>query len=349
MTQFMPKTNHIIKTEFNTQTLLLSSSDTKDESHRLRLYIDWMTENNLAWYAPDLETYRDYLLRIYSGRDDQPLHPVSVKSHLSTIRGRYKAILRKNSTRDYLYDLVQSDLSASDKKAFVDEMIERIKNAIDPENSSVKLVSRQDIDDETHLRLTKQQVSHLLAQPDKSSLIGKRDLALLALMLCTGIREAELCALDVNDLYRKFGGEPALLIRQGKGAKQRLIPYGNLIWGLNIVESWLASADISTGAVFYGFFRGGKRIRPDQLTVRAVNQILDKYPIVIDGQLRKVAPHDLRRTYARQLYESGMDLLAIRDNLGHADSRTTLKYIGTMDVTARMPEDVYDLKDVDLE
>lgn len=344
----MPENNQIIKTTVDIKTLMLTANDTKDESHRLRLYIDWMAENNLAWYSPDLETYRDYLLKIYSGRDDLPLHPVSVKSHLSTIRGRYQAILRKNSTRDNLYNLVQSNLSPSDKKAFVDEMIERIKNAIDPDNSSVKLVTRQDIEDESHLRLTKQQVSQLLAQPDTSTLIGKRDLALLSLMLCTGIREAELCALDTDDLRRKFGGQLALLIRRGKGAKERLIPYGSLIWGLNIVDSWLRSANITSGAVFYGFFRGGKRIRPDRLTVRAVNQILDKYPVRIDGELRKVAPHDLRRTYARQLYESGMDLLAIRDNLGHADSRTTLKYIGTMDVTARMPEDVYGVGDLEL-
>jgi integrase len=62
---------------------------------------------------------------------------------------------------------------------------------------------------------------------------------------------------------------------------------------------------------------------------------------MIDGELRKVNPHDLRRTYARRLYEAGMDLLAIRDNLGHADSRTTLKYIGTMDIDRRKPPTVY--------
>ena len=329
------------------QLALLTQYDSKDESHRLSIYIHWMQKSNVNWFNPDLSTYREYLLKHYVGRDGKSLSPTSVKAHLSTIRSRYRSILRSNEIRDYFYANTPEDFSVSDRKSMVDEILERIGNAIDPENSIVKTITRQDIDDEAHIRLSKQQVADLLSQPDQSTLIGKRDLALLALLLCTGIREAELCGLDVRDLSKKLGGELALHVRRGKGAKERLVPYGHLIWGLEYTKSWLQAVNIEAGAVFRGFYKGGKRLRPTRLTVRAINQILEKYPIMINNNLRKIAPHDLRRTYARQLYESGMDILAIRDNLGHVDSRTTLKYIGTMNVEARKPQDIYALPDTD--
>jgi integrase/recombinase XerD len=327
------------------QLALLTNYDSKDESHRLSIYINWLHDLDIAWFLPDLETYREYLLNHYLGRDGKPLSPTSAKAHLSTIRARYRSILRSNKIRDYFYTNTSNDLLPSDRKALVDEALERIQNAIDPENSVVKTFIKQDIHDDAHVRLTKQQVVDILSQPNQMTLIGKRDLAVLALLLCTGIREAELCALDVADLTKTFGGELSLYIRYGKGAKERLVPYGRLIWGLKITQQWLNTANIESGAVFRGFYRGGKRIRPTHLTVRAINQILDKYPVIIDNKLRKIAPHDLRRTYARQLYESNMDILAIRDNLGHVDSRTTLKYIGTMDISQRKPKDIYSISD----
>lgn len=52
-------------------------------------------------------------------------------------------------------------------------------------------------------------------------------------------------------------------------------------------------------------------------------------------------PHDLRRTYARRLYEAGLPLLGIQQNLGHASHTTTERYIGQLDARARRPSDIY--------
>jgi hypothetical protein len=60
-----------------------------------------------------------------------------------------------------------------------------------------------------------------------------------------------------------------------------------------------------------------------------------------DGRLRQVKPHDLRRTYARQLYLIGTDLAAIQQNLGHERQDTTLDYIGNLDADYRAPDDAY--------
>jgi len=321
--------------------VLVSDIQQKDELHRLATYARWLDEQQRIWLQPNLVRYRDYLLTAYEGRDGKPLSGRSVKAHLSTIRARYRALLRDNTIRDELYAMIPSEASVADRKAIVDELLKRVENAIDPDVAPVKTVKQQDVHDEVHLRLSAVEASALLSAPGLDTLKGVRDTAIISLLLCTGLREAELCALNVSDLRRRLGGEISLHVRHGKGAKGRLIPYGDLDWCLAIVECWMVSAGITSGSVFRGFYRGAKRVRSTRLTVRAINQILDQYPIMIAGELKTVNPHDLRRTYARRLYESGMDLLAIRDNLGHADTRTTLKYIGEMDVDKRKPPTLY--------
>lgn len=312
----------------------------KDEHHRIRVFVQWLDAQGQSWWQPDIAAYRDYLLYSYAGRDNQSLSARSVLAHLSSIRGHYRALLRDNTVRQWFYDQCDPNLSIADKKSLVDEAMQRLINAVDAEQAPVKVVTRQDRPDDDHIRLTPAQASTLMAAPGINTIAGLRDTALISLLLCTGLREAELCALDVPDLQKRLSGAPALHVRRGKGAKERLIPYGSLDWVLRIVARWLFHAGITSGPVFRGFYKD-KKVRPDRLAVRTVNKILDRYPIVIDGELRVVNPHDLRRTYARQLYEAGVDLLAIRDNLGHSDSKTTLKYIGVMDVEKRKPPSLY--------
>jgi integrase len=78
-----------------------------------------------------------------------------------------------------------------------------------------------------------------------------------------------------------------------------------------------------------------------RLIVRAVQDIINRYPIVIDGQMLRVNPHDLRRTYARRLYDAGTLMLAIQQDLGHADHKTTEECIGTLDAGARKPPKLF--------
>ncbi|NJL54998.1 tyrosine-type recombinase/integrase [bacterium] len=115
------------------------------------------------------------------------------------------------------------------------------------------------------------------------------------------------------------------------------MPYGPLDWSLLYVDRWREKAMIHSGPVFRGLYKGDKRVRPTRLSLRAVNFIMNRYPITIDGELRVVQPHDLRRTYARLAYEFGLDLERIRQNLGHASLQTTQTYIGTLDAGQRRP------------
>jgi site-specific recombinase XerD len=313
--------------------LLMPSDAVKDVKHRLRGFREWMQAHERPWYAPDLAAYRDHLL------DERGLSPASVQAHLSTIRGQYGVLLVDNTVRDWLWSNAPGSTPA-DKKALVDESLTRLKNAIDPQTAPIKTVTRQDQPDDAFLRLTKAQADALLSAPGVETLPGLRDTALIALLLCTGVREAELCALNVGDLRSSYGGALALHVRKGKGLKERLVPYGALDWCLVIVEAWLREAGIGTGAVFRGFLRSG-RVRSTRLSVRAVQNILDRYPVSKNGQVWQVNPHDLRRTYARRLYDAGVPIIAIQQNLGHASHATTERYIGKLDASSRQPPALY--------
>jgi integrase len=331
--------------------LLMPDDANKDTRSRLLFFLDWLDMQQLAWYRPTLSAYKDYLL--YQRTKPHPitgelvsacLAPSAANAHLATIRARYRALLDSPRTRDWLYNALPADLhDPANRKAIVDEILIRLEHDIHPRASKVSVVAAQDAPDSQHLRLTPAQVRALVRAPGIARLTTLRDTAMLALMVCTGIREAELVALNVEDLRQTLGGELALLIRSGKNNQQRLVPYGALDWCLVYVERWLRSAQITSGAVFRGVFLGDKRVRKTRLTVRAVNQIMYRYPIPIEGVLTVVQPHDLRRTYARNAYLHGMDAERIRQNLGHRHLTTTQGYIGTLDGVERRPPDMFRL------
>ena len=331
----------ITPSPISSTAILLPADAGKDARSRLKRFSAWLDTTGRPWYSPDLAAYRDALRAA-------GLSPSSIRAHLATVRGRYTALLKDPAVLDRLEAAAYQACLAegfepnpANVQAAVGRLTGRIQNAIHPDAAPVTVITRQDRPDDETIRLTSAQASALLAAPGVASPLGLRDTALIALMLCTGVREAELVALDVPDLRQHLGGTLALHVRAGKGAKERLIPYGDLDFALVIVEAWLKTAGITAGPVFRGFYKGGGRIRDGRLHVRAVNQVMDRYPIVVDGVQRTVNPHDLRRTYARRLYEAGVDILAIQQNLGHADHKTTELYIGRLDVGARKPPALY--------
>ena len=323
----------------------LQAHPSRDHRHRLRKFVAWLESGQQSWFRADLAHYRDYLLH------DCGLAPSSVSAHLATLRSRYQDLLADNTLRDWLFHSLTngeraSTLNPADRKALVDEALLRMQNNINPRRARVRQHQKQDRSDSEHLRLSAAQANLLLRDAaarfrQQAPLRAARDHAIIALMLCTGLREGEICNLLVEDLYQQLEGEEAIRVRHGKGNKQRLVPYGALIWGLDATDSWLEDASIARGFVFRGLYRGNRRVRPGRLNETSIQRLLRQYPLPLNGRSVVVRPHDLRRTYARRLYEAGMKLEAIQQNLGHESAETTRGYIGRLSIAQRLPQEAY--------
>lgn len=320
----------------NKDVLLMGTHDWKRGSrNRLEIFCRWLEQTGRPWHQPDLETWRDHLLTY--------LAPVSVRAYLGTVKSQYRNLLRSNDFLALLYRMVdhdRPDLSPADRKALVDLFMVRLQNETYERSAPVKVVRVQDEADGDHIRLTVRQARKLLRQPGTDTVRGLRDTAIIAVMLATGIREGELCALKVEDLRQFYDGQLALAVRDGKGHKQRMVPYGGMAWVLDVVDAWLDNAGVSSGPVFRGFYKGGS-VRSVAMTPRTVQLIIEKYRITVAGVKLAITPHDLRRTYARNMYVSGMSIEAIRQNMGHSMSSTTMRYIGNLAGETRAPGSVF--------
>jgi integrase len=295
-------------------------------------YAGWLKEEGRSALQPNLAAWRDSL----------SISPRSQVSYLSSVRAAYRRLLKDDRFRSLAYEYARAAglETPADQKAFVDELDIRIRNAIDPDRAPVNVIEEQDEADEKHLRLTQAQAEAFLEAPGVATTMGLRDTAIIAILLCTGIREGELRDLEVEDLRQHLGGELSLYVRNGKGNKARMVPYGELDWCLVIVDHWLEEAAISEGPVFRGLYKGGK-LRPGKIGLRSIAEILAQYPISVDGEKVVVKPHDCRRTYARRLHDAYLKLAAIQQNLGHKDIATTLGYIGELDAGQRRAKAIY--------
>jgi integrase/recombinase XerC len=141
-----------------------------------------------------------------------------------------------------------------------------------------------------------------------------RDRAVLETLYSTGIRASELIGINKEDIDR----HDRLIRIRGKGRKERIVPIGmNAIAAIDAcLERTSKSSDAE--AVFIG--PSGKR-----LTARTVQRILENYRKQL-GLSQKASPHTLRHSFATHMLESGADLRAIQELLGHASLSTTQRY-----------------------
>lgn len=143
---------------------------------------------------------------------------------------------------------------------------------------------------------------------------GLRDAALIALLVFSGLRIAEACALDRSDL--EFGDKPMIHVRHGKGEKERYVPLRDE--AAVAITEYLKTRSDDEPAVFIS--RRGTRA--DKRTLRNV-----VYRVVKEAKLTKrISPHKLRHTFATLAYEGGADLLGLQLLLGHESSVTTQIY-----------------------
>lgn len=150
-----------------------------------------------------------------------------------------------------------------------------------------------------------------------------RDLALLTLLLGTGIRVSECVGLDINDIDFKNGG----IHIHRKGGKEVTVYFGSEVE--NALQDYLDERfgiipeEGSEQALFLSMQR-------KRMNVRSVENLVKKYAHIVTP-LKKITPHKLRSTYGTNLYRETGDIYLVADVLGHSDVNTTKKHYAALE------------------
>ena len=152
--------------------------------------------------------------------------------------------------------------------------------------------------------------------------VGARDAAMLGLLYGCGLRRSEAVALELSDYE-----DGALKVRAGKGRKERFVYAAN--GARAAVEAWIAVRGSWPGGLLAPVTKGG-HVQRRPLTAQAV--MLRLRFLADRAKVRRLSPHDLRRSFVGELLEAGADMSMVQKLAGHADPATTARY-------DRRPED----------
>ncbi|ASJ03728.1 recombinase XerC [Thermococcus profundus] len=142
----------------------------------------------------------------------------------------------------------------------------------------------------------------------------KRDRLIFLLLYGAGLRVSEVCNLKISDVDFERG---FIVVRGGKGAKDRVVPISGTL--LDEIRSYLSTRDDDSEYLIVE----ERRRRKNKLSPRNVWYLLRKYGQKVGV---KVTPHMLRHSFATHMLESGVDIRAIQELLGHSNLSTTQIY-----------------------
>lgn len=169
--------------------------------------------------------------------------------------------------------------------------------------------------------LTRDEAQALLAAPDPSRWEGRRDRALLAVTIQTGLRLAELTNLNCADVTLGAG---AHLACTGKGRKQRVVPLTTNT--VAVLRTWTRERQgLAEDPLFPT--RTGRRLSPDAVQRRVALHVATASARCPSLAAKNVTPHVLRHTAAMALLQAGVDVSVIALWLGHEDIRSTQAYL----------------------
>jgi site-specific recombinase XerD len=170
--------------------------------------------------------------------------------------------------------------------------------------------------------LTVEEARSLWQLPNLNTVKGKRDRAILAVLLGCGLRRGELVDLTFEHIQRRED-HWAIVDLVGKAGHVRTVPMPN--WVKQTIDDWLSVALITHGSIFRCVCRKGS-VWGTEITEKVVWHVVKEYAEQLG--VSKLAPHDLRRSCARLCHDSGGELEQIQFLLGHVSVQTTEKYLG---------------------
>lgn len=256
--------------------------------------------------ALDIEEYMEYL-KVYQGNADQLTTngERGLKRKISALRSFYSYY--------YKHEMIQTNPTL----------------LVDMPKLHDRAITRLDSDEVAMLLDYMEHCGDKLSGQQKRyyEKTRERDIAIVTLLLGTGIRVSECVGLDIEDVDFKNNG--VKIVR--KGGNEMIVYFGeeveNALLNYLAIRDGIAPVAGNEHALFYSSQR--KRIG-----VQAVENLVKKYASAITTT-KKITPHKLRSTYGTALYQETGDIYLVADVLGHKDVNTTKKHYAAIDDTRR--------------
>lgn len=300
-------------------------------AYDIRVFFGYLHDNNPIYGKKDIKEYTiDILDQITRMDIEEYLEYCSYyvkdgKEYMNDERGKARKLASLRSFYNYFF---RNELIEKNPAALVPMPKLHEKEIIRLEADEVALL----LDEvESGENLTKQQLYY----HQKTKV---RDIALLTLLLGTGIRVSECVGIDLQDIDFKNNG---IKIRR-KGGYEAVIYFGEEVETalLDYLEqrNHIIPAEGNENALFLS-------LQNKRISVRAVEKLVKKYASLVTN-LKKITPHKLRSTYGTSLYRETGDIYLVADVLGHKDVNTTRKhYAAIEDDRRRMAANVVRLRE----
>lgn len=285
-------------------------------AYDLMVFFDYIHENNPIYKKMDIREFPISIL--------DEIKPVDIEEYVYHLKIYEKdGVAHANGERGVKRKL--ASLRTFYNYYFKKELIDT--------NPAFK-VDMPKLHDKAIVRLDSDEVSQLLDKVESGADLSKkqtfyhektkvRDMAILTLLLGTGIRVSECVGIDINDIdwknngvkvHRKGGAE--VVVYFGEEVREALLEYADERELINPLEG-------NENAFFLSMQR--KRIG-----VRAVENLVKKYSKLVTN-VKNITPHKLRSTYGTALYQETGDIYLVADVLGHKDVNTTRKHYAALE------------------
>lgn len=248
----------------------------------------------------DIEEYLSYLKYYEKDGVEHTNDERGIKRKLAALRSFYRYFYKNELIQND--PAVKVDMPKIHEKNIVRLDIDEVATLLDEVESGKSLTERQ-------------QIYH-----DKTKV---RDLAMMTLLLGTGIRVSECVGLDMEDvdfrnngikIHRKGGAE--VVVYFGEEVREALLHY-------MVERQQITAEDGSINALFLS-------LQKKRISVRSVENLVKKYSALVTN-LKHITPHKLRSTYGTSLYRETGDIYLVADVLGHKDVNTTRKHYAAID------------------
>ena len=287
-------------------------------------------------YAYDLKTFFDFLKQANPELKSKKLRdlPLSLLDEIKLMDlEEYMEYLKCYST-EKREDLMNTERGIMRKVSTVKSFYNYFYRTERIQNNPASLLQLPKIHEKEIIRLDVDEVARFLDEVEDGECLTEkqkayhaktklRDLAMMTLLLGTGLRVSECVGLNINDVDFRNGG---LRINR-KGGKEVIVYFGAEVeYALQDYLSereHIVPEEGSEEALFLSMQR--KRIN-----VRSVEKMVKKYAQLVTP-LKKITPHKLRSTYGTNLYRETGDIYLVADVLGHSDVNTTKKHYAALE------------------